>query len=215
MRVSRSFLLLAGGFVLLTGSGCGPRNFTNDNDQLRRENLELTRQIETLETRLQDRLGQIETLHAQLNGGELPEGADRPIASALEIDSYSGPVDTNRDGYHDAIRLYLIPTDQHGRMIPVAGTLTAALVHLPDTGEPKMLHTERFTPDQLDDAYRDGFTGPYYRAEFDLAGITLTEPPTNELTVRVVLEPAGGGTLRDQRSYRVRLSGTERSSIVR
>ena len=207
MPRSRHFLLLASSFLLLPS--CGPKNFTNDNDRLRRENLELTRQIEALEVKLNDRLGQIETLQARLHHDEapLPAGAERLVPSGIEIDSYSGPVDVDRDRIDDVVRLYLLPTDQHGRMIPVSGTLTATLVHLPDAGEPTVLRTLTFDPHQLDDAYRTGFTGPYYRAEFDLADLSLPAEPHDELTVRVVLEPVGGGTLRDQRAYRIRRPG--------
>ena len=204
MRPVPSFLLLAPGFLLL--ASCGTKNFTNDNDRLRRENLELTRQVQALEQQLNNRLGQIETLRGQLNAADTPAGVDRPTASGLTIDNYSGPIDVDRDGDDDVIRLYLIPTDQHGRMIPVAGTLTASLLHLPDSGEPSVLHTQTLGPAELDDAYRDGFTGPYYRAEFDLTGLTLPSPPADQITVRVVLEPVGGGTLRSQQTYRVRLA---------
>ncbi|MEM1446095.1 MAG: hypothetical protein AAGF84_08575 [Planctomycetota bacterium] len=184
---------------------CGPKNFTNDNDRLRQENLDLTRQIETLEQQLNQRVGQIATLEAQLGNPDRPDGAERPVPSGVSIDSYSGPVDIDRDGRDDVVRLYLLPTDQHGRMIPVGGSLTAALVHLPDEGEPKVLRTVTLDPKQLDDAYRDGFTGPYYNVEIDLAGVTLDQSPSDEVTARVVLEPLGGATLRDQQSYRVRL----------
>ncbi|MEM8782235.1 MAG: hypothetical protein AAGE65_05190 [Planctomycetota bacterium] len=204
MPPTRNLWLLASGCLLL--AGCGPRNFTNDNDRLRRENLELTRQVEALEKRLNQRLGQIETLHARLGNPDHPAGAERPMPSGLSIDNYSGPIDTDRDGLDDVVRLYLLPTDQQGRMLPVSGTLTAALVHLPDTGEPTVLRSQTLDPTALDEAYRDGFTGPYYHVELDLGDLTLPGPPTNEVIVRVVLEPMGGGTLRDQRRYRIRLA---------
>lgn len=187
-------------------TACGPKNFTNDNDRLRQDNLNLTRQVATLETQLNQRLGQIATLEAQLGNADRPDGAERPIASGVEIDAYSGPVDVDRDGDDDLVRLYLLPTDQRGRMIPVGGTLTAALVHLPDEGEPRVLRTVSLDPAELDDAYRDGFTGPYYLVELDLADLSLDASPTDEITARVVLEPLGGAPLRDQRSYRVRLA---------
>ncbi|MEM7576410.1 MAG: hypothetical protein AAF328_02955, partial [Planctomycetota bacterium] len=156
-RCATSFAALAAVAAL---SACGPKNFTNDNDRLRQENLQLTRQIEKLDQQLTQRLGQIATLESQLGNPDTPGGAERPVASGLSIDNYSGPVDVDRDGDDDVVRLYLLPTDQQGRMIPVAGTLTAALVHLPDAGEPKVLSTMTLESATLDRAYRDGFTGP-------------------------------------------------------
>ncbi len=185
---------------LLPGCG-GPKNFLNDNDQLRRENLELTRQVETLDAQLQNRLGQIQALQKKNSQGELPPGADPPVVSGLKIDSYGGPIDTDRDGTDDLIRLYLLPTDQQGRMIPVAAALTAALVILPDQGEPQVIAQRSFTPAELDAAYRDGFTGPYYLCE-----LPLPQPPPQEVTVRCVLQPLGAATIRAQVQYRVQIS---------
>ncbi len=176
----------------------GPKNFLNTNDDLRRENLELTRQVEDLERKLQQRLAQIQTLNERLHGDALPEGFDPPVVSGLTIDSYSGPVDIDRDGRDDVLRLYLLPTDQRGRMLPVTGTLTAALLRIPDQGEPSVWKEVSLDPAQLDDAFRDGFTGPFYKVEMPLDGW-----PGGDVTVRCVLRSAGAATQRAQAIYPV------------
>lgn len=191
-------------------TACGPGNFLNDNDRLRAENLALSRDVQALETKLQQRLQQIEALNHRVAHAHTPPDVDPPIPSGIEIDRYSGPADTTRDGHHDILRLYLLPVDQHGRMIPVAGTLTVALVHLPDEGQPTVLETRVLPPEQLDDAYRDGFTGPYYAVNFDLTELTLPAPPTDRLTVRVLLDAATAGPLRAQADYRVTLAAGNR-----
>ncbi len=190
--------------LTLIGTGCGPKNYLNDNDQLRRENMELARQIEALEVQLNQRLVQIESLREAAAGQPLPEGVDPPVVSGVEIDSYSGPIDTDRDGIDDVVRLYLLPTDQHGRMIPVAGTLTAALLEIPDEGEPRVLVEVSLNPEQLDAAYRDGFTGPYYLCELPVPA----DCPA-EVTVRCVLKPFGAATVRAQEPYRVQITTVE------
>ena len=54
--------------VLLGLTGCGKKNFLNENDKLREQNLKLTQQVEELNKQMELRLGEIETLRAQSAG---------------------------------------------------------------------------------------------------------------------------------------------------
>jgi hypothetical protein len=79
-------------------SGCGPKNFINENDKLREQNLKLTQQVDELNKQMELRLGEIETLRAQSAGERAIKEADPPVLAKIEFARYSSAVDTNADG---------------------------------------------------------------------------------------------------------------------
>ena len=183
--------------------GCGPKNLLNADDELRRQNMELAREVESLQEQLRLRTAEVESWRAQVYPGELPPGVNPPVLAGIEIDRYSGPVDLDRDGTDDVARIYVRPIDQQGRMIPVAGTLNVRLVTVPETGEPAVLAEATLDPAALDDAFRQGFTGPYYQIELALPADT-----PEMIAARVTLQQAGlDVTVSDQAGYRVQSAG--------
>ncbi|MBB6442431.1 hypothetical protein [Phycisphaera mikurensis] len=187
---------LAVGSATLFAWGCGPGNFANTNDRLRRENLELQQSVDELSRRLEREVQAQEVLLARASGaaGSLPEGARPPVLVGVTMDRYGAAVDENGDGLDDLVRLYVYPRDQQDRMLPSAGTLTARVLDL-STPEPTVLGRTELDPAAFDAAYRDGFTGPYYRVEVPLtalAGRPAGQRP-REVTAIVSLAPAVGG----------------------
>ena len=175
---------------------CGPGDFANTNDELRRENLQLQRSVEELSARLEREIEAQEVLLARQSGaqGPLPEGARPPRLVEVTMDRYGSAVDADGDGRSDLVRLYVYPRDQQGRMLPSAGTLTARVLDL-SVDPPAVLGQTTLDPATFDAAYRDGFTGPYYRVEVPLtalAGVPDGQRPA-EATARVSLAPAVGG----------------------
>ena len=84
------------------GCSAGPRNYLNDNDTLRAENLKLQQNVEELEGRLADRIGEIEALRSKYEREGVPiPGAEPPVLSSIKYDRYTSPVDTNNDGVDD------------------------------------------------------------------------------------------------------------------
>ncbi len=199
----------------LVVTGCGPRNFLNDNDAVRRENLELRKQVQTLEDQVALRAGQLASLQADLaqqrSGSPVStEGVDAPVLSGVTLDRYSGPLDLDNDGLDEVLRLYVYPVDQKSRFLSTAGTLTVRLASVPAEGEPVLLFERTVSPAEFDASYRAGFTGPYYRVDLPLPPAT-----PSEVVVRITLSSAVNGvTFSDQASYRV-VSSTGEAPVVR
>ena len=81
--------------VLMLSAGCGPGQFHNENDELRRHNLELVREVRDLRAKVDARDEHIESLHERLSGQSISiEGTDPPRLVKLRFGRYSGTVDT-------------------------------------------------------------------------------------------------------------------------
>lgn len=190
----RTAALVMAAAVSLSQAGCGPRNFDNENDRLRALNLELQREVEGLQERLELRTGELQSLRQQLERAQNTqplEGAEPPVLSRLVIGRLSGAFDTNSDGTDDVIRVYLEPQDQRGRLLPVAGRARVRAVHIPDEGEPTVLAERTYQPAEFDAAWRSGITGRHFTLELPLPQ-PLPEG-VDQVTVRVELTQAGTG----------------------
>ncbi len=177
-------------------AGCaGPRNFENENDRLRRENMELKTAVEELNTKLASRLQQIGTLETALapQRARVPgvEPGDIPLAVSLRFGMYTGPVDTDGDGRDDLIRLYFQPLDQKQRFIPVAAAAQVQVVVITPGAEPRVLADKAFATDDLDRTYRTGVTGTHYTLEVPLPGDIPDD--VREVTAKVALTDASTG----------------------
>ncbi len=197
-RLWMNGLVLSVATMLAVGAiGCsGPRNFENENDRLRAENLELNRKVASLEEQLSLRRGEVETLRRQVEGrSRAIEGVDPPVLAKLEIGKFSGPIDTDGDGCDDLIRIYLRTLDQRGRMLPVAGraSVHAVVIHEESAGSPRTLARRDYNPDDWTRAYASNFTGTHYTLE-----LPLDEPvpdDAGEVTVKVILTEGSTGTV--------------------
>ncbi|MEZ6193013.1 MAG: hypothetical protein R3C45_17210 [Phycisphaerales bacterium] len=172
-------------------SGCGPKNFVNENDKLREQNLKLTQQVDELNKQMELRLGEIETLRAQSAGERAIKEADPPVLAKIEFARYSSAVDTNADGKDDLIRVYLTPLDHKGRMLPVSGRLKIQAVTLQDDAPPALLAARTYEPDEFDAAYRANFTGYHYTIELPLP--ESLDPATTSATVKITFTEAVTG----------------------
>jgi hypothetical protein len=183
-------LLAVGAFAL---AGCrGPRNFTNENDRLREENLKLSREIQDLQQQLQWQAQHARALSEQLQGSAQPvPGAQLPTLAALEFGRYSGAIDTNSDHRDDLVRIYLQTRDQDGRFLPVAGQATLQAVEIPETGEPWTLAQRTFSPEEFRQTYRTGLTGTHYTLELPLPADIPAD--LSHVTVKLTFTDAGSG----------------------
>jgi hypothetical protein len=188
--------------TLTACSGSGRAGgFANENDELRRDRMELQEQVDQLETDLALRVAEIDKLKQQIGTQGTVEGADVPHVVALKFGRYTGGIDTSGDDVDDLIRIYLQTLDQHGRAIPVAGKATVQLVSIPEEGDPTVVTSRVFAPGELDAAYRQGLTGTHYTLEVALPDST----PNEALTVKVTLtDSASGATLTFQDAVPVR-----------
>lgn len=184
-------LLLAAAFVLPACSR-GPRNFTNENDRLRAENMQLERTVEDLRDTLARRDGELGALRQQQEDAQPLPGVTPPTLAQLKLDRYSGPVDTDDDGVDDLVRVYLKPLDQDGRVIPIAGKATLTLVKVADGAETSLMERTEFDAEQVRAAYRTGLTGTHYTLESEL-GDTWPGPGPSMLTVSLLFVDAATG----------------------
>ena len=193
--------MLAAGVLL--SAGCGPKNYLNENDKLRRQNMALKREIDELKDKLERRSGQLKVLKRRYEAPSATQpGLSEPTLSKIELGQYSGPIDTDGDGTDDTLRLYLRTLDQKGRMMPVVAKARLRVVHIPDKGEPKELTSQTFDEQSFSDAYRSSFTGQHYTLETKLPD-PLPEGVT-EVTVKVtVTHLTSEARFSRQKSYRV------------
>jgi len=205
MRLSNLLLLILG-IACLTAAAChsGPRNYLNENDDLRRQNLELRQKVDDLQKQIELRLAQIDTLNSSRSSATQPglEGADVPHAVKLELGRYTGTVDTNGDGIDDTLRIYLKTLDQQGRFLPAAGRAVVQLVAIAPGTAPTLIAEKTFDPQEFDAAYRSGMTGTHYTIEVPLPA----KPPAGQATAKLTFtDAATHATLSAETSVKLRV----------
>jgi hypothetical protein len=183
-------------------AGCAPTRIGGEGnpldktiDDLRDENAALSHKVDSLSRESDLRRRQIGTLEQQLAATrpaiEGVRPGDVPRLVAVTLDSYTSALDTDHDGEDDALRLYVVASDQQGRFIPIAGRVVVQAVVIDAGKTPVELMQKTFAPSALDAAYRSGLTGTHYSLEVPLprplpAGV-------NEVTVKVTLTDAATG----------------------
>ncbi|MEM6458339.1 MAG: hypothetical protein AAF710_02995 [Planctomycetota bacterium] len=198
--------------LLLTASlaagGCSPtlggdgRSLSQHNDELRETNLALSRQVEKSQQQIAGLESELRVYRQRAalgpDGSEAPEGVVVPVFAGMDLGRYSGPVDTDGDGLDDTLRLYIKPTDQKARTLPVAGRATVQLTEVGGGGPP--ISSERsWEPADWDAAYRSGFTGDHYTLDLPLSG------QRDAVNIYAELVQAGTGVARGESAvYRVR-----------
>jgi hypothetical protein len=172
--------------------GCGgPKNFVNDNDRLREENLKLKQQVGELNEQVELRQSEVQALRQQSAGERSIKDANPPVLVKIAFNRYSGAVDTNSDGRDDLIRIYLTTLDHRDRLLPVAGRLKLQVVTIHDDKAPELLAERTWEPDEFDNAYRSSFTGYHYTLELGLP--ESMEPTINSVVVKATFTEAVTG----------------------
>ncbi|MEX2673624.1 MAG: hypothetical protein WD294_16110 [Phycisphaeraceae bacterium] len=174
-------------FALLTSSlvGCmrGPRNFENENDRLRRVNLELRDTVAELQQRTTSLERALEIERNRPDAANLPEGVQPPMVTGIQLGRFSGGIDTDGDGTDDAVRLYLNTLDARNRFLPAVGTAQVTVAAVPPGEEAVTVATAEFDADEFEQAYRSGIAGTHYTL---VVPVTQSVPENVErVTVRV------------------------------
>lgn len=154
-----------------------PKNFDNENDELRRR-LDATQvQVDMLRAENTELKGQLaEAGHRLEAAGQPPSGevvSSIPRCAGVRFGKLTG-IDI-----HDPNRVivYLIPYDGRQRFVQVAGHIAVDLTLLdPDPGgeagsEPKVLGSVALGPVEVREAYRSTMLSTHYAVD-----VTLTEP---------------------------------------
>ena len=175
--------------------GCqSPRNYINENDKLRRENLHLSTQVKKLENAVQLGQAQARALEARADRGQAVPGveqSDIPQVVAIEFSRLSGAVDTHGDGRDDVIRVYVRSVDHLGRFLPAIGpAVIQAVAILPDR-QPEILAQRKLSPKEFEASYRTGLTGTHFTLELPLPVSWPGE--IEQVTVKLMFTDAATG----------------------
>lgn len=187
-------LMACGAMVMLALPACRakPKNFDNENDELRRRVAALEADVERLTAeRNEARAKLAEAARAAAEAGGMTEEAREalPRCAGVRLGRLSGPVDDDGSPGFDAVDFYVQPFDGRQRFIPIAGTLAAeaTLIPKPDAragATPRTLGRVTLSPSQLREAYRSSPLGTHYSVRLPL------DPPNAPLDGTVVLTVA-------------------------
>ncbi|MEM7624363.1 MAG: hypothetical protein AAF333_01910 [Planctomycetota bacterium] len=169
------------------------RSLSQHNDELRRANAELRTQLDQTQAQIKLLEGELAS-HRQRTaaaGAAMQEGVVVPTLSGLAFARYSGPVDTDGDGADDAVRLYLRPLDQRGRMLVVAGEANVQVVELRAQAVPRVVADRTFGAREFAGTYRSGLTGDHFTLDVAMPAGDLGEAA--QVTVRATLTQADTG----------------------
>ena len=194
-RVVRAAVVIVGAACVFNAAGCGSgKGFLNENDRLRRENMELTERAAAAEQRA---AGLEADLAAARTAAGLtwPEGVDRPVCASVEIDGLSGGVDTDADGIDDILRLYVVTLDGKRRFVQTVGQLRVTAAAIEPGQEALTAAARTLSAAEFDAAYRSGLTGTHYTVEFSLG--EAAPRGIESLTVRVALTDASNGRVHE------------------
>ena len=177
--------------LLATLTACGPSTGTlsQQNDELRRQNLELKQEVDELSRRIQGRLEQLRAMESQ-PGVAAAQAADRPTLTSIAFAKFSGVADDDGDGQRDTARVYIKTLDQRGRFLPVTGSATLKAVRIPDEGQPIVLAERRWGRDAWEQAFHTGFAGTHYTLEAELQ---QTPQDAGPVTIQVTVTDAATG----------------------
>jgi len=176
----------------------GPRNFDNENDTLRRENLRLTDALQQVTGERDEAQAKLAEAQRVLNWDdqELRSAIRQAIPRCvrLEIGMLSGAVDTDLTPGFDAVDIYLIPRDGRGRFVQIVGTLDVRADYLPGgSGESRLIAHQTLDPQALREAYRSSLMGTHYaiRLTFDKP----IQPPLSTVDSVTADESSGVGAV--------------------
>lgn len=184
------------GLVALTvfgAAGCrvggSGKSFDNVNDELRADNLKLSRDIEAFEDRVRLLDAELSVLRQDRQGAAPLPGAIPPVLSGLKFARYTGPIDTDGDAVDDQVVMYIQPVDQLGRMRVTAGRLNVQAVALKANTPPRVVADRTYEPREFDGCWRTGLTGDHYSIVLDLPADLAAD--VTSVTVQMTLTEAG------------------------
>lgn len=206
-------LLCALALAAMPACRFGKKDFSNENDRLRRELMETRSELERMRARaseLETKLAEAEHLTTfDLSADALDA---LPRAAGVSISRLSGLLDSDGDGTPDTVEMHIAPYDGRRRFVQVAGRLLAEASALPpleaseeeSAGSERPLGAVSLSPVELREAYRAGFgTGSHYTVRIPLP--EAAEPLSREILLRVeLLDAVSGRQFTDQRVIRPR-----------
>jgi hypothetical protein len=165
LRILCAAVLVA--VVAGTNAGC-QRDFSNQNDILREQVMDLEEKVDALERR--NRELEAELARIADEPGSLPAEirANIPNLVEISIDRLSHALDTDNDGRADLLRVYVEAADGRGRFIQLVGSVSVHAAVLPAEDESITIGQRTFPADAVRDAYRSSFMGTHYTFELPI-----------------------------------------------
>ncbi len=178
---------------LLNACGGSSNRISKENDKLRRNNLQLDREVQKLRQIVKEQADQLASSDGPLVGA---------IAHRIALDRYSGGIDTNNDGHDDLIRLYVRTFDAQDRFVPTTGLATVQVASLTAESSVKLVAQKQYNSSQWNKAYRSGLTGTHYTLEIALPAEVVGA--LEQVTVKVQwTDLAGKNALSTQQAVRL------------
>jgi len=166
----------------------------------------LKESIHELQTVVDDQKKQIATLQAL--GDKRLENLS--YASSITLGRYTGGVDTDGEPGHDAIKVFLEPTDKEGSRIKAAGEVRIQLFDLAEPAGQNLIGEYSCPAEKLGEHWSSGFMTYHYSFTCPWK---QGPPKHDEITVRVTfVDYLSGKTFTAQKLCRVALPAQQDSS---
>lgn len=181
--------------VTVSVAGCGSSSVSQENRDLRRENLKLADQLESHQQSITQLQGQLDALNSKINSPAPAlagvKKTDLPVVSRIEFGKFTGAFDTTGDGTNDTVRVYLHLLDQRGRFLPAVGKAVLQVVTIETDSPPKQIGHKVYEPKAFTACYVAGLTGTHFTLE--LAPVKSLQKGASEVTIKVTYTDAVTG----------------------
>lgn len=120
--------------AVLLASGCGPKNFTNENDRLRAEAIAREMRIAELESRVAELRAKVIEADRR-SDAPMPESVREALPRVGKVEILEPLRDLSRDGERlGRVRVRVRPIDGRGRFVQMVGSMTVELIAFPAMG---------------------------------------------------------------------------------
>ncbi|HUS48279.1 MAG TPA: hypothetical protein VM098_09170 [Phycisphaerae bacterium] len=127
--------------------------------------------------------------------------------TAIQLGRYTGGIDTDAQGGHDAIKVYLAPVDQDGSTIKAAGDVAVQLYDLAEPAGGNLIGEYKWPVDKLSGQWSGGIITYHYSF---VCPWKNGPPKHDEITVRVkFVDYLTGKTFTAQKLCKVNLPGAK------
>ena len=122
----------------------------------------------------------------------------------IHLGRHTGGIDTDGEFGHDAIKVYLLPTDRSGSTVKAAGSVKIQVFDLALPAERNLIGQYEWSVDEISKCFSGGFMT--YHFSFVCPWKKTTLPVHEQLTVRVeFLDYLTGKTFTAQKACKVKL----------
>ena len=167
--------------LIIAAAGCESGN--NDAEQistLRRENKQLTRQLDQSELQNKQLNKQLQTLAGRPDEARLENLYN---LQAVKVGRYTNLYDKDKDGQKEKLIVYIQPMDEQGDIVKATGAVDVQLWDLDKAGSEALLDEWRVESNELKEFWFATLITINYRLTFDVTDIV--ENLEEQLTVKV------------------------------